>query len=89
VRVSPFQGSKEFMEGYQGRRAAAHAPALRPLAFESRPFGALLIGPDLVESKRKVGGSVHGKLIDREPLLTRGLLPRRWLAASFRRSDGL
>jgi hypothetical protein len=89
VRVSPFQGSKEFMEGYQGRRAAAHAPALRPLAFESRPFGALVSGTDLVESKRKVGGSVHGKLINREPLLTRGPLPRRGLAAPSRRSDDL
>jgi hypothetical protein len=42
--------------------------ALRPLAFESRPFGALVSDPDLIDSRRKVGRLVHGALICQRPL---------------------
>jgi hypothetical protein len=47
VRVSPLQGSPDFMELYQGRRSFVALP----LAFESRPVGALVSGPNLIDSR--------------------------------------
>jgi hypothetical protein len=66
VRVSPLQGSKDLIDCYQGRRAAFHF-ALRPLAFESRPVGALLSGPNLIDSRCKFAGLVQGTLIRQKP----------------------